>query len=431
MSRFFLAAVILAACSTVQAQEFPFSPENAELRVVTWNIENLGNRTPRRSDAELQLLAERILSFEAPVLAIQEIGSGQGNARAALEQVLSHLGPDWRAAASVTSNGFIYNSRRVELLSSEQLDQLQAPPYNSFYDDFPNWQNDFGSNGDPFTAGRSLPFAAEFRLIGAGSALPFKLISTHFHAGPTFSVQRAYEGLAIQAWVDEMLLPKTAISRVYLLGDFNAQPGNSPHTELGLQRLEKENTTNTAIISNGDVELDHIYASEEGFSYISRGTAFVIRPEHYGESPEQFEAVFSDHAPVLMDLSLSASIGYSGSWIDLERDNAGFVVQVLPANRINVTWYTYDGMGNQMFLTGAGQLSGNIAFIEDVYITAAGISNPGFDPDTVEITVWGSLTISFESCNRARVDYDPVLGDGSGSLNVVRLTNVEGLDCPG
>ena len=134
---FSVAALVLAACSTVQAQEFPFPPENAELRVVTWNIENLGRRTPRRSDAELQLLAERIASFEAPVIAIQEIGSGAGRTRPALEQILSHLGPDWRAVTSTTSNGFIYNSRLVELLSFEQLDQLQSPPYNNFYNDFP------------------------------------------------------------------------------------------------------------------------------------------------------------------------------------------------------------------------------------------------------------------------------------------------------
>ena len=430
MSRFFLSVLVLAVCSNVHAQEFPFSPQNAQLRVVTWNIENLGSRTPRRSDAELQLLAERIASFEAPVIAIQEIGSGTGNTRPALEQVLSQLGPDWRAATSDTSNGFIYNSRQVELLSSEQLDQLQSPPYNNFYNDFPDWQSDFGTNGDPFTAGRSLPLSAEFRLIGAGSALPFRLISSHFHAGSTFALQRAYEGQAIQAWVDEILQPETAERRVYLLGDFNAQPGNSPHTELGLERLEKENTTNTAILSAGDVELDHIYASADGFSFVSRGTAFVIRPEHYGETAVQFEAVYSDHAPVLMDLNLAASMGYSGSWIDLERDNEGFVVQVLTGNRISVTWYTYDEQGDQMWLTGAGQLSGNTALIEDVYVTAAGIWDPDFDPDTVELTVWGSLVFIFESCNQARIDYESALGFGSGSLSAVRLTNVEGLACP-
>ncbi len=90
----------------------------------------------------------------------------------------------------------------------------------------------------------------------------------------------------------------------------------------------------------------------------------------------------------------------------------------------------YDEEGDQMWLTGAGQLSGNTAVIEDVYVTAAGIWDPDFDPDTVELTVWGSLVFIFESCNQARVDYESALGFGSGSLSVVRLTNVEGLACP-
>ena len=430
MRKYLLTTLLLAACGTIQAQEFPFSPTGGEFRIVTWNIENLGSRTPRRSNAELELLAERIASFEAPVIAIQEIGSGVGSARPALEQVLAVLGPDWRAVTADTSNGFIFNSRIVELLSSEQLDQLQAPPYNSFYTDFPNWQTDFGNTGDPFTNGRSLPMAAEFRLIGAGSALPVLLLSSHFHAGTDFALQRNYEGQAIQSWVDEIVQTSVTSDRIYLLGDFNAQPGGSPHTELLMMRLEKENTTNTGILSAAGIELDHIYATAAGFLYVSRGTAFVIRPEHYFETPEEFEAVYSDHAPVLVDLNLAGALAYSGTWFDPEHDGEGFMVQLLEDGRVFLIWYTYDDLGQQMWLSGVGDWSGDTVMIDELYVTTGGIFGPNFDPDAVELTLWGSLVFIFESCTSARVDYESVLGFGAGSLNPTRLTVVVGLECP-
>jgi endonuclease/exonuclease/phosphatase family metal-dependent hydrolase len=429
MNRLLLVALFLAACSTVQAQEFPFSPGSGELRIVTWNIENLGSRTPRRSDEELELLAERIASFEAPVIAVQEIGSGTGRARPALEQVLANLGPDWRAVTADTSNGFIFDSRVVELLSSEQLDQLQSPPYNTFYIDFPSWQIDFGFNGDPFTAGRSLPMTAEFRVIGTGSALPIRLLSSHFHAGSDFDLQRSYEGQAIQAWTDEILQQESANSRIYLLGDFNAQPGDSPHTELGMVRLEKENTIDTGILSEGEIELDHIYATADGFPYVSRGTTFVIQPEHYSETPVEFEAIYSDHAPVLADMNLAA-LAYSGSWYDPEHDGEGFMVQMLEDGRAYLTWYTYDDQGQQMWLTGVGDLNGSTVVIDELYVTAGGVFGPGFDPEAVELTPWGSLVFTFDTCTSARVDYESGLGFGSGSLNPIRLTAIEGLECP-
>lgn len=428
MTKFTLFLTLYFICSIGYAQDdFPFSPADGELRVVSWNIENLGSRSPRRSDADLILLADRINSFESPIIAVQEVSANR--AQATLDLILERLGPDWRAELGNT-NGFIFNSRTVELLGSEELDQLQLPPYSSFYTDFPNWENDFGRNGDPFTNGNSLPMSAEFRLTGVGSALPILLVSAHFHAGSSFAVQREYEGRAIQLWLDEISQLNDANSRAYLLGDFNAQPGSAPHTELSLQRLEKENVTSTVIVSTNGAELDHIYASAEGYHFVSRGTAFVVQPGHYGETPTQFELIYSDHAPILMDLNLAASLAYSGSWYDPEHTGEGQIIQVLSANRILMNWYTYDEQGAQMWLTGVGILSGSTATIEHMYITEGGIFGPEFDPQLVELEIWGSLIMNFESCNAASIEYESILGFGSGTLNPVRLTQVEGLDCP-
>ncbi len=424
--------LVPAVLPTAQAQEsFPFSPNTAELRLVTWNIENLGRRTPPRSDADLMLVAERIASFEAPVIALQEIGVG--DSRPALEQILEHLGPSWRAVTNETSNGFVYEARVVELLQSEQMDQLLAPPYNNFYEDFPDWRSDFGPNGDPFTNARSLPMAAEFRLVGFGNARPIKVLSTHFHAGSEFSLQRQYEGRAIARWAGEVLEQESADSLIFVVGDFNEQPGSPAHTELAveLQLLDKENSQTTAILAppGANANIDHIYASGSGVSFVSRAFAFVILPEHYGETAEEFEAVYSDHAPVMVDLSLASSLAYSGSWYDAERNGELIMLQVLADNRILVGWITYDQSGEQMWLSGVGELLGDIAFVDEMYLTSGGIFGTQTGLDAVELTLWGSLEISFETCLNGRLDYLSELGFGAGSLNLTRLTAIEGLAC--
>ena len=230
-------------------------------------------------------------------------------------------------------------------------------------------------------------------------------------------------------WIDEMVQSGAANSRIYLLGDFNAQPGASPHTELGMIRLEKENTINTVILSDRGVELDYIYATADGFPYVSRGTAFVIRPEHYFETAVEFEAVYSDHAPVLVDLNLAGALAYSGTWYDPEHDGEGFMVQILEDGRVFLNWYTYDDQGQQMWLTGVGELSGNTVVVDELYVSAGGVFGPDFDPEAVEFTLWGSLIFIFDTCTSARVDYESSLGFGAGSLNPIRLTVIEGLEC--
>lgn len=425
--------VALATSTFAYAQgEFPYPHTGDEIRVVTWNIENLGNRTPRRTEQQLEDLAQRLLTFEATVIAVQEISAVGGNSSSALETVLGHMGPAWKIAGE-TGNTILYDDSVVELVSFEELDQLRLPPFNSFYDDYPDWENLFGSNGDPFTNSRSLPSTAVFKTTVSGTGTSFRVISNHFHAGSTSTLAREYEGDAVQSYVQSLLMDVDESPNIIVLGDFNATPPNEPHPQLEenglLGMLEKANSQNTGVLSSGNANIDHIYASMSILGQITNQSAFVILPEHYAETPEEFEAVYSDHSPVFIDIKLFDGSGYSGNWYDPSHDGEGWMIQVLENKRVLINWYTYDSLGNQMWLTGVGALVNGSVQIDEMLITEGGIFGPAFDPEDVELSVWGSLTFTFTDCQNAMLAYESITGFGSGTLNPVRLTRVAGLEC--
>jgi hypothetical protein len=62
-------------------------------------------------------------------------------------------------------------------------------------------------------------------------------------------------------------------------------------------------------------------------------------------------------------------------------------------------------------------------------LTRAGDFGPGFDPDAVQELPWGSLELDLD-CDRGRASFDPTEpGFPGGTLDLVRLTALEGLAC--
>ncbi|TDJ31631.1 MAG: hypothetical protein E2O56_06740 [Gammaproteobacteria bacterium] len=419
---------------SVSAQSFPVEPAAGHLRILSWNIELLGNRNPPRSDAQLLALADRLLGFNAAVIAVQEITStGNPPRRPALDAVLERMGADWQAVITGI-NGFIYDTTRVELLSAQALAQLQSPPYSSFYTDFPNWQQDFGNSGAPFSNGSNLSETAVFRELS--SAVSFRVISNHFHFGQTFGFIRAYEGEAVRIYVEELLSEKAEADLIFVVGDFNAQPGSSPHPELAvndtLSRVPKANSNNTGILNAGEVDLDHVYVTEGAWDAIDGASAFVIRPEDYDETPEAFEATYSDHAPVFVDVSLqgvAVASAYSGSWYDLSHEGEGWLIEILENGVAVVYWFTYDAEGRQMWLVGTGTLVGDTLTVDELFVTGGAVFGDGFDPADVTREVWGSLVIVFSGCDTATLSYTSISGFGAGDFELARITTLAELAC--
>jgi hypothetical protein len=57
------------------------------------------------------------------------------------------------------------------------------------------------------------------------------------------------------------------------------------------------------------------------------------------------------------------------------------------------------------------------------------VFGPVFNPDDVELSVWGSLTFTFTDCQNAVASYESIIGFGAGTLGPVRLTRLAGLQC--
>ena len=77
-----------------------------------------------------------------------------------------------------------------------------------------------------------------------------------------------------------------------------------------------------------------------------------------------------------------------------------------------------------------GTYDGNTAAITDVELPTGGRWIPNFDRNQIVRDAWGTLTFTFTDCNHGRVDFNSVLGYGTGSMSLTRLTQPAGLRCP-
>jgi hypothetical protein len=132
------------------------------------------------------------------------------------------------------------------------------------------------------------------------------------------------------------------------------------------------------------------------------------------------------HAPTV---TIDAS--FTGSWFDPAQSGHGLMLEVLPDNRLQALWFAFNPEGNQQsWFGGVGTYSGNTATITDVALPVGGRWIPDFNPDAIVRKPWGTLKFTFIDCNHGKVDFSSVLGYGSGSMNLLRLTMPAGLSCP-
>lgn len=140
------------------------------------------------------------------------------------------------------------------------------------------------------------------------------------------------------------------------------------------------------------------------------------------DCPEQPQV--ATHPPVPEEARLS------GSWYDPTHDGEGFNLEMLEDNRALVYWFSYDKEGNRRWFFGVGENRGGKLVFDEMQTSKGGIFGPDFDPDTVEFPPWGTLELDLD-CNEGTATYNSTEeGFGSGVLNVVRLTTIEGFGCP-
>ena len=105
--------------------------------------------------------------------------------------------------------------------------------------------------------------------------------------------------------------------------------------------------------------------------------------------------------------------GLSGNWWGgATRSGEGFLIDVALNDNgdtiIVVSFYTYDSMGNQVWLIGSGPVNGNTAVI-NLNIPSGAMWGSAFNPDDNTETPWGIGIFTFTSCGVGNIALAPNL----------------------
>jgi len=131
--------------------------------------------------------------------------------------------------------------------------------------------------------------------------------------------------------------------------------------------------------------------------------------------------------------------GLSGHWWNrADRNGEGFLVDASLNSAgdivVIVSFYTYDSMGNQVWIVGSGPAVGNQVVVE-FEITGGALWGANFDPADVTRTTWGTGTFTFPSCGAGHILLLPnsaMQADGFTDLeyDIARDVLTPGIKCP-
>ena len=123
---------------------------------------------------------------------------------------------------------------------------------------------------------------------------------------------------------------------------------------------------------------------------------------------------------------VGAAIGpeYTGAWFDPSQSGHGLFVEILPDNKIQAAWFTFNAAGTeQAWFLGVGTYAGNTATINAVAQPTGGRWIPNFDPKEVVNNAWGSLNLTFTDRDHGNVYFSSTQGYGTGTMSLTRLTD--------
>ena len=127
------------------------------------------------------------------------------------------------------------------------------------------------------------------------------------------------------------------------------------------------------------------------------------------------------------------SAGHSGTWYNPNRNGEGFVFEVVEGqdqSSIVAYYYTYD-QGRQMYLLGSKSFTaGTTSVAIPMKITSGASFGFAFAPSDVFRKDWGTIKVSFDSCDSGKVTYESDLDFDNATLQITRLTKIKGLACP-
>ena len=116
---------------------------------------------------------------------------------------------------------------------------------------------------------------------------------------------------------------------------------------------------------------------------------------------------------------------FTGAWFDPAQSGHGLFIEILPDNKIQAAWFTFNPAGTeQAWFLGVGTYADNTATLSSMAQPTGGRWIPNFDPYQIVNNSWGSLRLTFSDADHGRADFSSTLGYGSGSMNLARLTKV-------
>jgi len=155
------------------------------------------------------------------------------------------------------------------------------------------------------------------------------------------------------------------------------------------------------------------------------------------DHPEWVACVFEGICP-----EFQINAGLNDAWYNPTTDGQGFFITVFPdRGTVSLAWFTYDtalpaegaqanlGDPGHRWITAIGPITGNQA-VMSIDITSAGLFDTASavehtDPEGAD----GTITLTFENCNSAIVEYDITSIARQGSVPIQRVANDNILLC--
>lgn len=284
-------AILALSALPAQAQ----GPAEGQIRVGTWNIENLGKRKPARSDEDMAAVAAFIKEIGADVLALQEI-----NGPAPLKRLMKALGEDYEFVLGTTGTfktgqigvGFLWNTKRVELLQAEELLDLPSK-----------------TEADDWIFHRK-PVIGTFKTKATG--FDFRAVVVHLKAGrlntgtrwQTNVTKRSAEVAKLAERLEGLLSKEGEDQDLLILGDFNHDPSYPSYKALAKRFEYLKPATKHRSITYFDEQIDHV-AVAKGLKEEVVAGSLKIWFERHDKDPKAYKARYSDHIPLTVDLDAS------------------------------------------------------------------------------------------------------------------------------
>ncbi len=121
----------------------------------------------------------------------------------------------------------------------------------------------------------------------------------------------------------------------------------------------------------------------------------------------------------------------SGTYVVEGLNDQGFFVTVgenASGTFVFIAWFTFDEDGNQRWLVGVDFYEAGASSITLTLQEVSGLRFLDFSDDLANRSEFGTMTLTLLDCGVMKADYD--FGtNGSGTLDLFKLTNIEGRDC--